>query len=48
MKAALTHDDQRLVAMGSRARERALARHSIDTEAGKLAAHFRAATAAAV
>jgi glycosyltransferase involved in cell wall biosynthesis len=48
MKAALTLDDQRLVAMGSRARERALARHSIDIEAGKLAAHFRAATAAAV
>ena len=30
-----------------RAHQCAAARHSIDTEAGKLAAHFRAATAAA-
>jgi glycosyltransferase involved in cell wall biosynthesis len=47
MRAVLMHDDMRLATIGARARERALARHSIDTEAGKLAAHFRAATAAA-
>lgn len=47
MRAVLAHDDVQLAAMGARARARALARHSIDTEAGKLAAHFRAATAAA-
>jgi colanic acid/amylovoran biosynthesis glycosyltransferase len=47
MQAVLTHDDAELAAIGARARARALERHSIDTEAGKLAAHFRAATAAA-
>jgi colanic acid/amylovoran biosynthesis glycosyltransferase len=47
MQAVLGHDDAELATIGARARERALARHSIDIEAGKLAAHFRAATAAA-
>jgi colanic acid/amylovoran biosynthesis glycosyltransferase len=47
MQAVLSCDDAQLAAIGARARERARARHSIDTEAGKLAAHFRAATAAA-
>jgi colanic acid/amylovoran biosynthesis glycosyltransferase len=47
MQAVLAHDDAKLATIGARARERALARHSIDIEAGKLAAHFRAATAAA-
>jgi glycosyltransferase involved in cell wall biosynthesis len=47
MREVLVHDDAQLAAIGERARARALARHSVDTEAGKLAAHFRAATAAA-
>lgn len=47
MRKALEHDDQSLAAMGARGHERALARHSIDTEAGKLAAHFREASAVA-
>jgi colanic acid/amylovoran biosynthesis glycosyltransferase len=47
MRNVLQHDDGRLAALGARAHERAKSRHSIDTEAGKLAAHFRAATAAA-
>jgi glycosyltransferase involved in cell wall biosynthesis len=47
MRAVLVHDDMQLATIGARARQRALARHSIDTEAGKLATHFRAATAAA-
>lgn len=47
MRAVLDHDDDDLAAIGARAHERAVARHSIDTEAGKLAAHFRQATATA-
>lgn len=43
----LQHDDQALAAIGARAHQRAVARHSIDTEARKLLAHFRAATAVA-
>jgi glycosyltransferase involved in cell wall biosynthesis len=47
MRSVLQHDEADLATLGARARERARARHSIDTEAGKLASHFRAATAAA-
>lgn len=46
MRDVIEQDDARLEALGARARERARARHSIDIEASKLAAHFRAATAA--
>jgi glycosyltransferase involved in cell wall biosynthesis len=45
MKAVVVHDDAQLAEIGARARERARARHSIDTEAAKLATHFRAAAA---
>lgn len=47
MRQVLQHDDAALAQIGARAHERAAARHSIDTEARKLLAHFRAATAAA-
>jgi colanic acid/amylovoran biosynthesis glycosyltransferase len=47
MRQVLQYDDRALAEIGQRAHQRAAARHSIDTEAGKLAAHFRAATAAA-
>ncbi len=47
MRAAIEQPDAQIEALGARARERARARHSIDTEAGKLATHFRAAAAAA-
>jgi glycosyltransferase involved in cell wall biosynthesis len=43
MREVLEHDDAALAAIGARARERAVARHSIDTEARKLMAHFHAA-----
>jgi glycosyltransferase involved in cell wall biosynthesis len=46
MRDVLQCDDQALAAIGARARERALDRHSIDTEAHKLVAHFRAAALA--
>jgi colanic acid/amylovoran biosynthesis glycosyltransferase len=47
MRQVLQHDDAALAQIGARAHERAAARHSIDTEARKLLAHFRTATAAA-
>lgn len=47
MREVLAHDDQALAAVGERAHERAVARHSIDTEARKLLGHFRAAAATA-
>jgi glycosyltransferase involved in cell wall biosynthesis len=47
MRDVLQRDDRSLAEIGERARQRAAARHSIDTEAGKLAAHFRAATSSA-
>lgn len=46
MRDVLEHDDRALAGIGERARERAVARHSIDTEARKLLAHFDAAVAA--
>jgi hypothetical protein len=47
MRDVLQHDDGALAEIGARAHERAAARHSIDTEARKLLAHFRAAAATA-
>ena len=47
MREVLQHDDAALAEIGARAHERAAARHSVDTEARKLLAHFQAATAAA-
>ena len=47
MRQVLQHDDAALAQIGARAHERAAARHSTDTEARKLLAHFRAATTAA-
>ena len=46
MRDVLEHDDRTLASIGERAHERAAARHSIDTEARKLLAHFHAAAAA--
>jgi colanic acid/amylovoran biosynthesis glycosyltransferase len=46
MRDVVEHDDRTLAAIGERAHERAVARHSIDTEARKLLAHFHAAAAA--
>jgi colanic acid/amylovoran biosynthesis glycosyltransferase len=46
MREVLEHDDRALADIGLRAHERAVARHSIDTEARKLLAHFHAAAAA--
>jgi colanic acid/amylovoran biosynthesis glycosyltransferase len=45
MRDVVEHDDHALAAIGERARERAVARHSIDIEARKLLAHFHAAAA---
>jgi colanic acid/amylovoran biosynthesis glycosyltransferase len=45
MRDVLQHDERALAEIGARAHERAVERHSIDTEAGKLVAHFRAAAA---
>jgi colanic acid/amylovoran biosynthesis glycosyltransferase len=45
MRDVVEHDDHALAAIGVRARERAVARHSIDIEARKLLAHFHAAAA---
>ena len=47
MRDVLLHDDRTLATIGARAHERAVARHSIDTEARKLLAHFHAAAAVA-
>jgi glycosyltransferase involved in cell wall biosynthesis len=47
MHNVVQHDDRSLAAMGASARERAVRRHSADTEAHKLVEHFRAATAVA-
>jgi glycosyltransferase involved in cell wall biosynthesis len=46
MREVLASDEHALAVIGERAHQRAVARHSIDTEAGKLLAHFRAAVAA--
>lgn len=43
MTACIATAEDRLKEMGQAAHERVLERHSIDTEAGKLAAHFRTA-----
>jgi len=47
MRDVIEHDDRALAAIGERAHERAISRHSIDTEADKLLTHFRAAAAIA-
>jgi colanic acid/amylovoran biosynthesis glycosyltransferase len=47
MREVLSHDDADLAQIGARAHDRAVDRHSIDTEARKLLGHFQAAAGAA-
>jgi colanic acid/amylovoran biosynthesis glycosyltransferase len=47
MREVVEHDDGDLARIGARAHERAVDRHSIDTEARKLVAHFQAVAGAA-
>jgi colanic acid/amylovoran biosynthesis glycosyltransferase len=47
MREVLQHDDADLARIGARAHDRAVDRHSIETEAAKLVTHFRAVAGAA-
>ena len=47
MREVLEHDDADLARIGARAHDRAVDRHSIETEAAKLVAHFQAVAGAA-
>lgn len=47
IRGVLERDERSLVEVGARAHERAVARHSIEAESRKLAAHFRSAIAGA-